>query len=186
MQSATNCRIRDQHVVRERETLLEKPEHYVRKEADFIGTQMIMVTLHVRLMLSTSVGFEKREREKKKHQIKITIHSWKGNLFPAQVVKSRTWPWLCSLCGENWGMALIKLHEERFTGSWTHIVSGGGSSPSTQGTTLVNIPGRGCRDAPQAACGDLLAESLDIVRLYWLIYACCMDDGAALMDGVEV
>lgn len=78
---------------------------------------MIVVKLQVRLMLSTSV-------------IKISIHWCNPNcvfFFPLPVVNSRTWPWLCSLCGEKWGRAIIRLCEERFNRSWTHILNRGGS-----------------------------------------------------------
>lgn len=81
------------------------------------------LTIVVKLqVLSTSV-----ESGAKKNQIIITIHHWNGPFFSLQVVNSKTWPWLCSLCRENWGRAIIKLREEHFSGSWTHILSRGGS-----------------------------------------------------------
>lgn len=117
------------------------------KEADFKSMLMIMIKLQIRLKLSSSVtsggGLWSKSQSKTEMATFFIL------------VKSRTWSWLCSLCGENWGTATIKLHEEHFRGSWTHSLRGGGSRVYRQGKTPVNIPGRGCQESPQAACLDL-------------------------------
>lgn len=120
MQSTTHCRTRNQYV--------EMQINAAEKKLNIMARRRLMIAamLQTRLMLNTSVG----SQERKKNVIKISIHHWTGAgffcFFSLQVVNSRTWPWLCSLCGENWGNAVIRLREEHFSRSWTHILSRGG------------------------------------------------------------
>lgn len=119
---------------------------------------MIVVKLQDRLMPSASV-----ESGRKKNLIRLNP-PMKWHFFSTQSCEHQDLALIVFLCGENWGSAIIRLREEHFSGSWTHILRGGGSRVYWLGGRHPSI--FLARESLEAVwiCP---AESLDIVRLYW-------------------
>lgn len=120
MQSTTHCKTRNQYV--------EMQINAAEKKLNIMARRRLMITtmLQTRLMLNTSVGSREKKKSDQNLNPPLNWCRFYFLFFSLQVVNSRTWPWLCSLCGENWGNAVIRLREEHFSGSWTHILSRGG------------------------------------------------------------